>query len=512
MKRETFIDIRSVGDSREMLQEQPHNFLAWFAYILIALIAAAVIWACIGEIDYYVKAQGEVRPGEKISTIRNGISGTAAETNLEEGKAVKQGDLLLRFDVESQVSAEQTLQSQYDSTANEIANLELLRQSITDGENLFDETAPKQRDYYFKYEEYVTNTEAALEQIRNTNADYGKVVSDARISLENAKNSLTRYQSELDGLNALKESAAAGVNTIPADNTDIQERYADYQTNMTRYETLVLNLTDAKDRAESMYASGGISQKDLEQARYELDSAILERDKYVGEFQINLTQNITNCRSNIDELNAAIKSANAVIALSDDKGYSEDTAAEKIKLDTLSAISDNLFSLKSNADTLKKELDAVRLAIEDASVIAPIDGIVNLYAEISVGDFVQGGTDIATIVPTEVGSYRIMAAVPNSDIADLAVGQTVNCRFAALPYDDYGELSGRIVKISSDARSDNQGQSYYIVEADISGSVLYNKKGEVGEVKVGMTCEARIVTRSRKIIYRVLEKLNFINK
>jgi hypothetical protein len=49
-------------------------------------------------------------------------------------------------------------------------------------------------------------------------------------------------------------------------------------------------------------------------------------------------------------------------------------------------------------------------------------------------------------------------------------------------------------------------------KADIDGTSLINKKGDSGEVKIGMVCEARIITKSRKIIYWVLEKLNFFNQ
>jgi HlyD family secretion protein len=512
MNKDLFIDISDISDSREMLLEQPHRFVAWFAYILIALIASAVVWACVGEIDYYVKAPGEVRPNDKISAIRSGFSGKVAETFLEEGKAVKQGDLLLRFDTESQISAEQSLQSQYDSVTKETANLELLRQSIIDGENLFDKSKPEHTDYYYKYEEYVTNTASALEQIRNTNADYGKQVSDAEITLANAKSGLTRYQSELAGLKALKESIDTGVDAVPEGNIETRERYADYLASMSRYDTAIANLTEALDRAERLFNSGGVSQKEKEKAQYDLDSAALERDKYVSELQLNLSQSITNCQRNIDDLNAALRSAEVMLASADDKGYDAETAAEKIRLNMLSTISDTLFSLNNNGDSLKKELEAVQLAISEASVTAPIDGVMNLYAEVSAGDFIQGGTDIATIVPASGGAYRVALAVPNNDIADLSEGQTVNLRFAALPYADYGELQGTILKISSDARSNNQGQSYYLAEADINGTTLTNKKGDSGEVRAGMVCEARIITKSRKIIYWVLEKLNFLDK
>jgi len=82
-------DISEITDSCEILEERPHKFMSLLAYILILLLVIAVTWACIGKIDYYVKARGIVRPGENVSTIKSTASGKLIDVNISEGQQVK---------------------------------------------------------------------------------------------------------------------------------------------------------------------------------------------------------------------------------------------------------------------------------------------------------------------------------------------------------------------------------------------------------------------------------------
>jgi HlyD family secretion protein len=266
-----------------------------------------------------------------------------------------------------------------------------------------------------------------------------------------------------------------------------------------------------RDRAAALYAAGGIAKKDLDAAQFELDSTLAEMNKYTSEASVSVIQSITSLERNVTELDASITSAENVLTAYDGKGYSEKLVTEKYKLDMLASIADTLFSLQTNVDALNRDLNNVSLSMSDAKVISPIDGVVTMYTELSAGDYIQAGLEIATIIPSVDGDYKIMIAVPNGDIGDISVGQEVKYRFDALPYNEYGELRGTITSISTDARSNDNGASYYLVEANLNGTTLHNKAGEPAQVKVGMTAEVRVITKQRKIIFWVLEKLNFID-
>ena len=84
----------------------------------------------------------------------------------------------------------------------------------------------------------------------------------------------------------------------------------------------------------------------------------------------------------------------------------------------------------------------------------------------------------------------------------------------ALPYREYGILTGKISHISEDINSgsgDKEKQFPYTVRATIEGTTLNNNQNEKFQIRSGMISEARIVSHSRKIFYIVLDKLDFLS-
>jgi HlyD family secretion protein len=511
LKKSTILELKDMSDSREVLSERPHRFVVLFVYILIILIVAALVWAFMGHIDYYVKAQGEVRPNESISVVRNTVTGRVLEVNLSEGQRVKRGELLFAMDVETQLNTVAILERQLDAVTLEITNMEKYRTSIILGENLFDGTSPDELDYYLRYQKYITDREVSVEQVKNANLDFTRILSEAKVSESNAKNSSKRIEAEIAGLRLLLRSVDEGENLLSEHDAKHYGSFLNYKLDMERYAALIERYQVLTDRAEALYEVGGLSQKQLESARFDLKSSLLEWDKYRNEFRFNINQNIDGLESSLLDLNASIQSANTVFNSYSERGYSEDLTVEKCKLDALAPISDTLFNLRINADGLQKDLSSIRLSISEARVTAIIEGVISLNTEISVGDYLQSGMEIASIIPGTAGDFKVILAVFDSDITDVTEGQIVFVRFNALPYNEYGELEGRITKISTDSRSDSNGQSYYLAEAELSNTVLTGRDGKHESIKVGMAVDVRVITKTVRIIHWVLDKLNFID-
>ena len=87
-------NINDITDSTELLESRPPSFTVIFIYLLIGLLVIAFAWTYIGEIDIVVKANGVVRPNQRISTINNIVTGKIDELYIENGKAVKKNDIL----------------------------------------------------------------------------------------------------------------------------------------------------------------------------------------------------------------------------------------------------------------------------------------------------------------------------------------------------------------------------------------------------------------------------------
>jgi membrane fusion protein, peptide pheromone/bacteriocin exporter len=169
------------------------------------------------------------------------------------------------------------------------------------------------------------------------------------------------------------------------------------------------------------------------------------------------------------------------------------------------------YELKSNKDNLiilEKDLSTANWNIENSIVKAPIDGIINVSKEINTGDFLQGGEQIFTIVTDKKEQYKVYFYISNKDMTNISIGQKVNYRFLALPYQEYGLISGVISKLGFDSNQENPNDKVYFAEGTIINKPLYSYKGVKSELKVGMACEAQIIIESKKILFFILEKMD----
>jgi hemolysin D len=65
---------------------------------IIAFLAIAVAWACLGHIDIIATAQGKVVPTGRTKLVQPLETGQIAKINVEDGDRVRQGDILLAMD------------------------------------------------------------------------------------------------------------------------------------------------------------------------------------------------------------------------------------------------------------------------------------------------------------------------------------------------------------------------------------------------------------------------------
>lgn len=122
---------------------------------------------------------------------------------------------------------------------------------------------------------------------------------------------------------------------------------------------------------------------------------------------------------------------------------------------------DLLHSLESNTET-RLRLDATNAKAQrdlDLQVLrSPVDGVVQEVGVTSVGEVVSPSQKVAIIVPRDT-PLEVEANLPNQDIAFVKVGQPVQIKVAAFPFEQFGVIPGRVVQISPDATQVAAGSS-----------------------------------------------------
>ncbi|VEB95412.1 Colicin V secretion protein CvaA [Cedecea lapagei] len=104
-----------------------------------------------------------------------------------------------------------------------------------------------------------------------------------------------------------------------------------------------------------------------------------------------------------------------------------------------------------------------RLAEMDATgtlfVSAPVDGKVESMS-VTQGQMTNIGDSLAQIVPAESQGYFLVLWLPDSSIPYVKVGDNINVRYEAFPFEKFGQFAGKILSISSVPASPQELSSY----------------------------------------------------
>lgn len=492
-------DIGEITDSREMLESTPHPVTSVFIYIVAALISIALVWSYFGEIDESVKARGIVRPNQLVGTVRNKVTGRVTDVNIKEGDHVKKGELLYSIDYSLLDTQKDVLENEYEKAVKELKNLEKLRLSILDGKNYFNRELESEKEYYNKFVKY--KSDAELQAV------------ETKIN----KSALSEVNDALAGLTALKESIIENRSMFSENDGVYYNQFIDYSLNLKKLEDAAEQKRELYESSLELAEAGAISKNELESLKMQLDSVEIDIQKYKNEFLLSTNKSIDDYKEKSRQLQISLQSSSLepgtvpgvsgnVNNLVDESGKA---VMEKFRIDAIVQVESDIRGQQANIEKLKLELESVKSGISDCGVVSPIDGYISLHGEINTGDLLQSGTEIAAIIPEDDSEFRVQLFVQNKDIANIEVGQEIKYYFTALPYKEYGILSGKVTGIGTDARVDQaKGISYYIAEASLENKPLYGRKGTMAEVKVGMECEAQVIIKTKKVLYYLLEKIN----
>lgn len=500
-------DLKDLTDSREMLDAKAPPFVAIFVYLLLALLLAALVWAYYGERDVVVKTAGIVRPNAQISTVKSQVSGVAKLVGYEAGEHVEQGQTLVTLRADELERQRGVLSGQIAKKVKELQALSLFKASVETGKDRF--TAETQSsEAYAQYRKYVVDQKQVSDEAAKYGADMRKAEGENDYNLDSARQQAETLTTSLEGLKLLAQSIREAHNEF-ADRDDLYaRRYIAYEIHAGQLKSAV---EQKRQQFETSSALGSdlVAAKQLEDEQRAWSTAQLELDSYRNETLAAIETEIQSDSDKLESLRLLLVKKNYDPEVAAAGKAQLETAALKLKRDKLAELAAQIKAGETEVAQLREQSAAVELSLGDYVIKAPMSGIVNAVDEIREGDLVASGTELLTILPVHDSQFTVRLTVQNKDIAEIHVGDTIKYHFPALPYKEYGELRGIVTKIATDASYDQQaGQSYYSVEATIDNKPLYSYKGEPASIKVGMVCEAYVVTKSQKILNFLLEKLD----
>ena len=166
-----------------------------------------------------------------------------------------------------------------------------------------------------------------------------------------------------------------------------------------------------------------------------------------------------------------------------------------------------LSEVRVQADQAGARDDAFRAKVRHADVRASTSGVVSAVHITTVGAVVQAGTVMAEIVPDEL-SLLVRARVLPQDIASIHTGQLAHVSLGAYDAARFGNLEGRVQRISSNTTQEDPSQlPYYETIVAIPDPRFSKRASEPVEIVPGMTAVIDIVGRKRTVLSYIFTPL-----
>ena len=239
----------------------------------------------------------------------------------------------------------------------------------------------------------------------------------------------------------------------------------------------------------------------------------LVQEGFVGELAANeKNREVVEKEQDLKTQVASVQSLNASIAQSEKRVASlrsqYRSQLENERIDTLAQLN------KSGQELEKSTVKAGQLEIR-----APNSGVVKDMATTNRGAVVAAGALLMNIVPKEEPLQAEML-LKNEDVGFIAVGQAVNVKVAAYPFQKYGLLDGKVNLVSADSadpkQQQQQGQAPTLTyRAIVSLDATALKSTATGEhltLNPGMLVTAEIHQGQRSVLEYLLSPVKKVGQ
>ena len=250
-------------------------------------------------------------------------------------------------------------------------------------------------------------------------------------------------------------------------------------------------LAEFSSKQQQYRSSLGLIQQELNMSQPLVSSGAISEVEI-----LRLRRSAVEMRGSLDATTLAIPRAQA--------GISE--IKSKMEESELAFRSDAFKELNEVRTELQK-ITASSLAIEDrvsrTTVQSPVHGIIKQLKVNTIGGVVQPGNDLLEIVPLE-DNLLIEAKVRPQDVAFLHPGQKAMVKFSAYDYTIYGGLKANLELISADTITDEEGNSFYLIQVRTNKNHLGSDAHPLLIIP-GMIATVDIITGEKSVLDYLLK-------
>lgn len=439
-------------------------------------------WATFGQIEEVGHARGRLVPDGEAYKIHPVELGKVASIAVKEGQAVKAGQELVELDTELAKGEVERLEQLLNAQKIEFAQ----KAALLDKMRLEAQTRDKisQAD--------IEAQQAAIAQAQAKAAALRGQLTQHQSSQVASHNRLERLEplpSKAQELLAQQQAETAALAARLERLKPLLEQGAISKELVFQAEQSLMASQRAITRTQ--LEEGTTTKEQVFQAQQNLRdraSAIVQSH---GELQQAIAQ--------IDQLQAGLTQKQA-------EGYRTQIETQQ-KLQQLQL---ELSQLKAEIADKQNLLSSAKTKFKQKFLYAPVDGIVSSLNIRNVGEVVQPGQSIAEIAPKDA-PLVLTASLPNQEAGFVKPNMPAQIKFDAYPYQDYGIVTGKITKISPDAKPDEKLGAVYQVRVVLDRNYVIANDRTI-HFKAGQTATAEIIIRRRRIADFLLDPFRQLQK
>lgn len=474
----------------EIAETPPSPLGRFVIWGIFSILITAIIWSILGKVDEVAIAHGKVAPDGRIKVVQPIEEGIITAIHVQEGQKVSEGQLLIELDSSiKQVDMEGLVKTK-ETTEIEIKLLNM----ILDGEDIEEKIKEYELDFETQHNliSFAKYRDSDFEGQRNI---LELVRTQGKQEVDIRRSELTRMQNELNILQKRENSLK-----------NLAYSTSELEIEVDSAKKRVEESAREESTAKQLYEAGGISKNEWEQAKHQLD---LAQNLYESE----------KSKLELEKINRKLSWENAKAETQDKKNEIElqkiRIRQEQTKYDESISNLDNL-DIKKNETILEllvqkekflldidNQIAKINKSIELSSLRSPIEGTVHGLATNTVGGVVTLAQPVMTIVPDAI-PLLVEASLQNKDVGFVHIGQEVEIKVDAFPYQRYGMVRGIVQSVSPDAFEDEKLGLVYRVKVSMENpEVVVN--GQKQRLSAGMSVSAEIKTNKRRIISFFLE-------
>lgn len=186
------------------------------------------------------------------------------------------------------------------------------------------------------------------------------------------------------------------------------------------------------------------------------------------------------------------------------------TQLELLKKQRVNQWGQELLNHRTERDRIISQLEVSLEQMDQYKIIAGASGTLMNVLNLNEGDFVYPNQKLAEISPdSEVMAVTYLSP---ADIAFLEIGQEVKFQVDAYNYNQWGVATGKVVEIADDLSVLSENQAGFLVTCKLDSLTLKLPSGQSGEIRKGMTFNARFVVTRRSLFQLLYDKVdNWLN-